>query len=144
MRILDDLIRIPGTNFGIGLDPILGLLPVGGDVASSAASTYLLFVALKEGVPLAIVVRMAFYLILDAALGSLPLAGDVFDLFFRANTRVAALIRKHAGERRPATFGDYLFVAMLFVVMAGCAAAPIVLLYYLLSQVWDSLKALWP
>lgn len=98
VRVLDGLFRVPGTNVRFGLDPILGLvLPGVGDAATGMFGFYLVFAALRHGVPIPVVFRMLGNLAIDAVLGSVPFVGDVFDFAFKANDRNLALLRKHAG-----------------------------------------------
>lgn len=91
-RLLDDLIRIPGTNIGIGLDPIIGLIPGIGDVVGGAMSGYILLVAAQEGAPTSVLVRMLGNIAIDSLVGIVPVLGDLFDVAFKANARNAALL----------------------------------------------------
>lgn len=84
---LDDLFRVPGTRYRIGLDPLLGLVPGIGDVPTSAASAYIVARAAALGVPRATLARMLVVLVVDAVFGSLPLVGDAFDAVWKANAR---------------------------------------------------------
>lgn len=94
-RLLDTQMRIPGTQVRFGLDPLLGMLPVAGDVVSLAVSSYILWRAWRMGLPKRKLARMAWNLGLDALLGALPVVGDVFDLFYRANVKNLKLIRAY-------------------------------------------------
>lgn len=94
-RVLDDLIRIPGTNVRIGLDGIVGLIPVGGDLVTTALSLLILGRAARLGVPSAVLGRMAGNVALDAVVGAVPVLGDLFDFGFRANSRNARLLERY-------------------------------------------------
>jgi hypothetical protein len=127
VRLLDDGIRIPGTRIGLGLDALLGLLlPVVGDLGAGIASLGLLWVAWRRRVPSVTVARMVLNLVIDALLGSLPVAGDVFDLLWRANRKNLELIQRHQRNprTRPAT-SDYLVVGAAFAVAAAAVLIPI-------------------
>jgi hypothetical protein len=97
---MDRAIQIPGTRITVGLDALLGLLPVGGDVLTGLVQTAIVLVALLHyRVPRAVAARMAANVLLDTALGSIPLVGDVFDVFFKANTRNLKLLHQVQQER---------------------------------------------
>jgi hypothetical protein len=93
--VFDTAVLIPGTNIRFGAEAVLRLIPGIGDVAASALSFYLLYEASRLGVPKWLMVRMAANVILEGAVGTVPVAGDAFDIYFRANRRNVALLRKH-------------------------------------------------
>jgi uncharacterized protein DUF4112 len=94
-RLLDDLIRIPGTNIGIGLDPIIGLIPGVGDVIGGLMSSYILMVAAQEGVPTSVLMRMLGNIALDSLVGVVPVIGDLFDVTMKSNRRNVDLIERY-------------------------------------------------
>jgi len=97
---MDRAIKIPGTQITVGLDALLGLLPVGGDVLTGLIQTGIVLAALFHyRVPRAVAARMAANVLLDTALGAIPFVGDVFDVFFKANTRNLKLLQ-HVQEQR--------------------------------------------
>ena len=98
--VLDELIRIPGTNIRIGADALLGLLPVGGDVAGGLLSAYVLLAAGRMGAPAPILVRMAGNIAIDTLLGAIPLLGDIFDIGWRANRRNVQLLEQFTSDPR--------------------------------------------
>jgi hypothetical protein len=91
-RLLDSAVEIPGTNVRVGLDPVLGLLPVAGDVPTSLVGAYVLVQAVRLDVPRETVARMVANLVVDAVVGSIPLVGDVGDVVWRAHDRNVALL----------------------------------------------------
>lgn len=91
-RLFDDLVRVPGTNFRVGLDPILGALPVAGDITAGALSLYIVFEAARLGVSYSTLVRMIANVSVDVAVGSIPLVGDLFDFGWKANRRNLELV----------------------------------------------------
>ena len=93
--LFDTAIVVPGTNLRFGVEALLRLVPGIGDVAASALSVYLLYEASRLGVPRLLFVRMVANVVLEGAVGAVPLAGDAFDVFFRANRRNVALLRRH-------------------------------------------------
>ncbi|HKL49183.1 MAG TPA: DUF4112 domain-containing protein [Desulfuromonadales bacterium] len=98
-QLLDGAWRIPGTKSRIGIDPLIGLFPVVGDAVSAALSAWTILEARKLGLSAAVQGRMAWNLLIDAAAGSVPVLGDLFDVGFRANTKNLALIHRALDER---------------------------------------------
>lgn len=84
-RLMDNVWAIPFTNFRVGLDPLIGLLPVGGDAAGLAVSLYIVQQAYRLGAPREVLFRMLANVAIDSGLGLVPLAGDAFDAIFKAN-----------------------------------------------------------
>jgi hypothetical protein len=91
-RVLDDLVRVPGTRIRVGLDPVLGLVPGLGDWLAVAVSLDVIVTAARHGADAPVLGRMLGNLVLDALVGSVPLLGDVFDLGWKANRRNLALL----------------------------------------------------
>jgi hypothetical protein len=94
-RLLDSAIVIPGTNQRVGIDALLGLIPGVGDLISTALSSYLIWEARQLGLPRWKIARMIGNVAVDTTLGAIPFAGDVFDVFFRANRRNMRILRDH-------------------------------------------------
>lgn len=84
---LDESVRIPGTNASVGLDPILGVVPVAGDLVSGAVSLYIVVESANLGVSYATLLRMIANICIDVVGGSVPYVGTVFDSFWKANVR---------------------------------------------------------
>jgi hypothetical protein len=125
--LLDNAIRIPGTDLRIGLDPILGaLLPELGDALTGVLALSLLGVAFRQRVPKLVMARMLINVAFDALLGAIPLFGDVFDFAFKANEKNLALIERHRGDpTRAATWGDRLVVFGVLLVALAFAVLPV-------------------
>jgi hypothetical protein len=103
-KLLDESVRVPGTDFRVGLDPVLGVLPGGGDLAASAISLYVVGEAARAGVPPSVLARMLFNVGLDAAGGSVPVAGTAFDTVWKANKRNVELFEAYVeAQREPVT-----------------------------------------
>lgn len=118
-RLMDSAFVIPGTNIRFGLDPIIGLVPALGATTASLISISLIALSARRGVPKIILARMAANVLINAALGSVPVVGDIGSVFYRSNVRNCELLRKHAGARRASTTGDWIFLlALLFGVLA--------------------------
>ncbi len=132
VRVLDDLIPIPGTGRGVGLDAILGfLLPGGGDALTAVSAVSILLLGIKRGVPKAVLFRMIANLGLDALVGAVPVLGDVFDVAFRANRRNLELVERHQRHGVPARASDYALLALGLVVVVASVVLPIAVAIYL-------------
>ncbi len=101
--LLERSFTIPGINRPVGLDAIVGLVPVVGDVISGLMGAYLIWEARNLGMPKWKIWRMIGNLGVDTTLGALPLVGDAFDLLFRSNTRNLKIIKKHLDKHHPGT-----------------------------------------
>ncbi|MBK9239984.1 MAG: DUF4112 domain-containing protein [Acidobacteria bacterium] len=98
-RLMDSEVRLPVVG-GIGLDPLLGLIPYAGDVVSATVAGAIILNSLQYGLPKAMVAQMVANMFVDLLFGAIPIVGDLFDIAFKANTRNLALLREHL-ERRP-------------------------------------------
>jgi hypothetical protein len=96
--LLDSQFRIPGTNTRFGLDFIIGLIPYVGDLISFLFSGGLVLTMAKHGASGQVLAKMLFNIILDTVVGSIPLFGDIFDLYFKSNRRNYNLLKEHYGE----------------------------------------------
>ena len=94
-RLLDIAFVVPGTNIRFGVDAIVGLIPVVGDWAGVALSSLVILEAARIGVPAGLLARMVGNVVIEGVVGSVPIAGDVFDVFWRANRRNLGLLRRH-------------------------------------------------
>ncbi len=102
-KLLERSFTIPGVNYPIGLDSIVGLVPVVGDLVTAAMGAYLVWEAKNIGLPKWKLWRMAGNIAFDTAVGAIPLAGDAFDLLFRSNTRNLKIVKKHLDRHHPAS-----------------------------------------
>jgi hypothetical protein len=93
-KILDTTVRIPGTPFYVGLDPLLGLIPGIGDILANLIGTLILILAARLHVPQIVVARMSLNLLINGAVGAIPIAGDLFSILFRSHARNADLLRR--------------------------------------------------
>lgn len=100
-RLLERSFTIPGINRPVGLDAIAGLVPVVGDFVTAAMGAYIIWEANNLGLPKWKLWRMAGNVLFDSAVGAVPVAGDVFDLLFRSNTRNLKIVKKHLDKHHP-------------------------------------------
>lgn len=132
-RLLDDLVVVPGTNHRVGLDPIVGLIPVVGDAVSGVVGFWLIAEATRFGLPRVVVARMVLNTSADLALGFVPVLGDVFDIVSRSNARNLALFRRHALEPGASTRNDRLVLVGLGALVVGFLWLIVTAISWLLS-----------
>jgi uncharacterized membrane protein len=101
-KLMDNAFVLPGTDIRFGLDGVIGLVPGIGDVVSGIVSSYLIWEARRLGVSKWILGRMMANTLIDTTIGAIPLAGDFFDVMFKANVKNMSLLRRHL-ERRGAS-----------------------------------------
>lgn len=100
-RLMDTSLRIPGTGFRIGLDPIIGLIPGAGDLISTGFSAYIIFLATRFGLPPKAISQMIFNIALEGVVGTIPLVGDLFDAYYKSNIRNLAILETHLTAVEP-------------------------------------------
>ena len=99
-RLLDEQFRIPGTTYRVGLDGLLGMIPGVGDAAGALLSAYILYEAIRLGAPKTVLLRMVANIGIDTVLGAIPVAGDIFDIAWKANKKNAALLHAYLASQR--------------------------------------------
>lgn len=117
--LLDDLVRVPGTSRRIGLDPVLGLLPGGGDIAGGALSAYIVVAAARLGAPSSVIVRMGWNIVVDTLLGGVPLIGDLFDAWWKANRRNVELLERYLEQPGSVRRSSRLVLAGVLIAIAA-------------------------
>ncbi len=136
---MDSVFRVPGLGIRFGLDSIIGLVPGLGDTVTSFVSLYILNVASRLGVPRVTLIRMAANIAIDFAVGSVPLLGDVFDVYWKANQKNVELVRRHTlappTEKRRACAGDWFFFACLTGSLILLVIGSIVTAYFVLTWI---------
>ena len=100
-RVMERGFRIPGLNRGFGLDAVVGLIPVAGDVITGLVGLWLVVEARNVGASRWLQARMLANVGIDTAIGAIPFAGDVFDLLFRSNSKNLKLLRRHLDRHHP-------------------------------------------
>ncbi|MBB1047195.1 DUF4112 domain-containing protein [Dietzia cercidiphylli] len=99
-RVMDDLVRIPGTRYRMGLDPVIGLVPVVGDALGTVVAAAVLAEAIRNRVPVHILFRMGWNYLVDAVLGVIPFVGDVADAAHKATSKNLRLVDRTIAEGR--------------------------------------------
>lgn len=141
--LLDECIRIPGTRVRFGLDPLLGLIPYGGETVATLFGTMILGEAGRKGLPVGTLARMGGNMILNAAIGAIPVLGDLFSFWFKSNTRNYQLLSTYLesphGEEEP---GGWWPLILILVVVATVFALNIlawILMGTLIFHLWSNL-----
>jgi hypothetical protein len=138
-RLLDTAFRVPGTSIRFGWDPILGLIPGVGDLVGPAYSVFILLTAIKLRVPRIVLLRMLLTVMVDVAVGAIPVIGDLFDVVWKASKWNLALLERHAHQPAPPTKGDWWFVIAVLACLGLAAALPLIALVAFLRWIGFSL-----
>ncbi len=125
-KVLDTAFRIPGTRIRFGIDPLLGLVPGLGDAIAAVLGSYIIWTALRAGAAPVLIARMIGNIAIDAIVGAVPVAGTVFDVFFKAHRRNAHLLAEwsrspaatEARQRRTLWALVIIVVSMVLVIVA--------------------------
>jgi hypothetical protein len=118
-KLLDELIGVPGTPIKVGLDPVIGLIPVVGDAVAAGVGAWVIAEAARFGIPRVVLGRMVLNLLVDLGIGAIPILGDIYDALFRSNSRNLELFRRHALDPDASTRGERAFFAGLLLVIVG-------------------------
>ena len=138
--VLDNAVGIPGTEFRFGLDPVLGLF--GGDVVTGFVSVYIVYEAMRMGLPAATIGRMGFNIVLDTLTGLVPVLGDLFDVGWKANSQNVALIEKHVAAPAPSRAADKVFAVVVIVALLALVVGMAALSVWVIGQVFGFLTQL--
>ena len=162
-HLLDDFLRIPGTQIRFGLDGIIGLIPGIGDIIGAMASWIIILAAWLRGVPKVTLLRMLANVAIETVIGTVPVLGDAFDIAWKANRRNFALLERATGavpafgagsapaatayrahglpahvptaaERKRHAFSDWMFLFWLMVGMLLLLLIPIALLAWVVGR----------
>ena len=136
--LMDNSIPIPATGGRrIGMDALIGLVPIVGDIMAGGVGLYIVWRGSRLGVPRIAVMRMLINSVIDIGIGAIPFVGDIFDLWFKANTRNLAVMRGHLAQPDRSTRGDWLAL----LAMIGAVVVVIVLVGWLLVSLLNALAA---
>jgi hypothetical protein len=132
-KLLDELIGVPGTPIKVGLDPVIGLIPVVGDAVAAGVGAWVIAEAARFGIPRVVLGRMVLNLLVDLGIGAIPILGDIYDALFRSNSRNLELFRRHALDPDASTRGQQAFFAGLVLMLVGA----IWLIATLVARLWE-------
>jgi hypothetical protein len=138
--LLDNSIRVPGFNYRIGIDPLLGLLPGIGEAAGGVLSMYIIAEAARGGLPRAIILRMALNLALEMVIGTIPLIGDLFDMTWKANLRNMRLVESYATRpQKSVTTSKWLLWGVIIALLL-LTAALVYVGFLILAAIWSAIS----
>ena len=133
-HILDDFLRIPGTQIRFGFDGIVGLIPGIGDILGALASWIIILAAWLRGVPKITLARMLANVAIETIVGTVPIAGDIFDIAWKANRRNYALLERATEQPHRGTSRDWWFLILLALGMMALISIPLLFLAWLAGK----------
>ncbi|MDX2228655.1 MAG: DUF4112 domain-containing protein [Leptolyngbyaceae cyanobacterium bins.349] len=139
-HLLDNALAIPGTKFRVGIDPLLSLFPGAGDWLSTLISAYIVLESLRFGLPRQILLKMMSNLFLDAAGGTIPVAGDLFDVTWKANHRNLMLLEAHLQDPLPQRPADRGFVILMVLLVIALLTAVTLLALFVGRWFWQQVQ----
>ena len=132
--LLDDIFRIPGTQIRFGLDALIGWVPGIGDALAGIASFLIVFAAWRRGVRSITLVRMIANVVLETTMGAIPVAGDVFHVFWKANRRNYQLLIREREQPGSNTGRDWMFLGVILFAVIAAAVIPIGIVIWILRS----------
>ncbi|NEO52073.1 MAG: DUF4112 domain-containing protein [Okeania sp. SIO3B5] len=136
--LLDNAVRVPGTSYSVGIDPLLGLIPGGGDFLGGLISVYIVFSGAMMGLPRETLIRMAYNIVFDYLVGIVPVLGDLFDVAWKANSKNMDIMEAHLESPKNSKSASRWFVFLLLgglILFVIILAALGVLVISLLVQI---------
>ncbi|HEY9641087.1 MAG TPA: DUF4112 domain-containing protein [Coleofasciculaceae cyanobacterium] len=140
-RLLDNAIGIPGTKIRIGLDPIIGLIPGGGDTVGMILSSFIVLEAARLGASKSTLSTMAFNILLETIAGTVPIVGDIFDVTWKSNLRNIELLEESLKLPRGHQRRNHGFAVLLIAGLALAFVLCIILSFYLLRWLFHWMQA---
>ncbi len=140
---MDELFVIPGTNIRIGLDPIIGLFPGVGDAIASSIGFVTLTEGIRQRVPLTALMRMGLNILINNAVGCIPVVGDAFSIWFKSNSRNLALLERwKTGDKTAVKRSSRIFMATFFIAWITLLVFSFTIWFTLISGTLSFLKSL--
>ncbi len=138
-KFMDELVRVPGTRFRFGLDPVIGLIPGIGDTASALISTFSLIYAAWCGVPRIILGRIALNILINETVGIIPGIGDAFSFWFKSNSRNRQLLSAYVAAPGASRKSDWVFVAAVLAILVLVVGVGLLVSVLLLRELFKIL-----
>ena len=138
---MDEFVRVPGTQFRFGLDPLIGLVPGIGDTGSALVSAFALIQAVRLGVPKILLAQMSLNILINEVIGIVPIVGDAFSFWFKSNARNYQIIKEHMGAPPVSRRSDWIFVIavlVLLVVIVACGLLVSFLFFWEIAKLLGS------
>jgi hypothetical protein len=140
-ELMDARFEVPGVGFRYGFDALIGLVPGIGDLATTLVSLYIIALAGRAGLPRITVARMSLNVLVDMLVGAIPIVGDVFDVWWKANRRNARLLAQRLSDpklrNRRAQATDWLFVGVMILGLAAVFVGLIALAAFVLIRAME-------
>ncbi|MGI4022407.1 MAG: DUF4112 domain-containing protein [Janthinobacterium lividum] len=130
--LLDEKFTVPGTKFKFGIDPVINLIPVAGDISGFVVAASLVWVMARHGVSRKVLILMVLNVMLDAVIGAIPLIGQVFDFYYKSNSRNIKLLKEHYQEGKHEGSGTGVLVT-IFIVLLVFFVLFLYFLYYVMQ-----------
>ena len=140
-RVLDNAIPVPGTKLRLGLDPILGLLPGGGDTITGGISAYIVVEAARMGIPREVLLKMVGNIVIDSFAGTIPVLGDLFDVGWKSNLKNIELLEKHL-QITESTKSDKLLIIGLILLLAVIVLGFATITFFSVRFFWNLISHL--
>ena len=134
--VLDDAVRVPGTNIRFGLDALLGLIPGAGDAVTGTVAAYAIVLAARLGAPPVVIARMALNVLVDVATGTIPVLGDIFDVGWKSNRKNVQLLERYQAQPQKVSKASWLLVAVVLLVIIAAIVGVFVLAAWLLRAIF--------
>lgn len=138
-KILDTTVKIPGTPFYVGLDPLLGLIPGIGDMIANLIGTIILILAARLRVPQMVITRMSLNLLINGTVGAIPILGDLFSIWFRSHARNAELLRRAATQPYRETQQAKLYIAAIIIGTVVLLLIAIAAVLWVVVKLWAAI-----
>jgi hypothetical protein len=134
--LMDEAVRIPGTGRRIGIDAAIGFIPGIGDLIGGLLSTWIIIGALRHRVPILKITRMVINVLLDMAIGEIPIFGDIFDIAFEENLMNMRLLLAHRDRSRPPRSFSRIGLAAIFIVLLIASVGITLFVFLIVAAIW--------
>lgn len=134
--LLDDLVKVPGTQIGLGLDGLVGLIPGVGDASTTTVAGIILLDAVRNRVPLPVLARMGVNLGIDALLGLIPAVGDFADFAHRANRKNIRLLQQVIDDRQRTRQNSVIYLTVALALVLGTLALLVAMMLWTIWLLW--------
>ena len=141
-RFSDDLVKIPGTDIGIGADALVRLIPGIGDIVGTGLSSAIMVDAVRQRVPIPVLARMGWNLLVDTGLGFVPVVGDAADVMHRANRKNYRLLEKCVAEGRHVDVSAKGYLGLAVATVVGFVLVSLVLVGLLIWGIVSGIGAI--
>lgn len=139
--VLDEAIRVPGTKFRFGLDPLISLFPIFGASASSGVGMWIVFEGVRHRAPISLLLRMSLNQMLNDIGGSIPIVGDIWSAFYKSNSiNLALLNRWKAGEHAALKKSSRIVLFCFLAVWLGIMALWFFVWFSLVTMAWKIMR----